>query len=257
MTTNDAVIEIKNLKTYLGEVWVHNGIDLTINRGEVVGIVGKSGSGKTTLMRAMLLLQKPSSGSIRIFGHDLLSASPETMTKIEKRWGVLFQQNALFSSLNLLENVTFPLREHLSLKKKFMEELALQKIASVGLTLTDAEKYPSQLSGGMQKRAGLARALVLDPELLFLDEPTAALDPESAAALDDLILDLRSTLGLTIVIVTHDLDTLWRVTTRVAFLNEGRVLCMDAIEKLVKNPHEAIQNFFNGPRGRTAKNIYG
>lgn len=255
--TTTPIIEIKDLKLRLGEQWIHNGINLSINRGEIIGIVGKSGSGKTTLMREILMLQRPDHGSVNVFGQDLMKASTDELNKVEHRWGVLFQQNALFSSLTLQENVEFPLREHIPLEENLIQELAFQKILSVGLDAEAAGKYPAQLSGGMQKRAGLARSLALDPELLFLDEPTAALDPDSAADLDDLILDLQSALELTVVIVTHDLDTLWKVTDRVAFLHDGKILCFEPIEKLVKNPHEEIQVFFNGPRGRTAENIYG
>ena len=204
-------------------------------------------------MREMLMLQRPDSGSVCVFGEDLMTASAESMTKVQQRWGVLFQQNALFSSLTLLENITFLLKEHHQLDDELVNEIALQKILSVGLEAEASVKYPSQLSGGMQKRAGLARAIALDPELLFLDEPTSALDPDGASQLDELILDLQAALGLTIVIVTHDLDTLWRVTDRVAFLYEGKVLCVDKIDELVKNPHKAIQEFFNGPRGRAVK----
>jgi phospholipid/cholesterol/gamma-HCH transport system ATP-binding protein len=256
MNETRPVIEIKDLKIRLGGQWIHNGINLTIEKGEIIGIVGQSGSGKTTLMREMLMLQRPDSGSIKIFDHELMTATPKIMKKIEKRWGVLFQQNALFSSLTLLENIEFPLREYAHLEKTLLQDLALQKILSVGLDAEACIKYPAQLSGGMQKRAALARALVLDPELLFLDEPTAALDPDSAASLDDLIKDTQKALGLTVVIITHDLDTLWRITDRVAFLYEGKVLCFDKIENLVNNQHEAIQEFFNGPRGRTATAIY-
>jgi phospholipid/cholesterol/gamma-HCH transport system ATP-binding protein len=250
MTSKNVVVELKDLRISLGGKKIHDGINLSIYKGEIIGIVGKSGSGKTTLMREILMLQRPDSGSVRVFNYDLMNDSEDTLTKIERKWGVLFQQNALFSSLTTLENIEFPLREYLSLDKEIVKELAMQKLVSVGLEAEAALKYPAELSGGMQKRAGLARALVLDPELLFLDEPTAALDPESAASLDDLILDLQEAFGLTIIIVTHDLDTLWRVTNRVAFLYEGKVLCVDSIEKLVNNPHKAIQEFFNGPRGR-------
>jgi phospholipid/cholesterol/gamma-HCH transport system ATP-binding protein len=253
----NTIIEIKDLKIRLGNDWIHKGINLSVQAGEIIGIVGKSGSGKTTLMREILMLQRPDSGSIRVFNHELMTASSDELKKIEHRWGVLFQQNALFSSLTLQENIEFPLREYADdLPADMCEELALQKITSVGLDLSACNKYPAELSGGMQKRAGLARALVLDPELLFLDEPTAALDPDSAASLDELILDMQQALGLTVVIVTHDLDTLWRITDRVVFLYQGKVLCVDPIEDLVKNPHEAIQEFFNGPRGRRAEAIY-
>lgn len=257
MTEKNPVIELKDLKISLGGKKIHNGINLSIDRGEIIGIVGKSGSGKTTLMREILMLQRPDSGSVRVFNHDLMKDSDDILTKVERKWGVLFQHNALFSSLTTLENIEFPLRENLSLDKEIIRELAIQKLVSVGLDVDAAAKFPSELSGGMQKRAGLARALILDPEILFLDEPTAALDPESAASLDDLILNLQEAFGLTVIIVTHDLDTLWRVTNRVAFLYEGKVLCVDSIEKLVKNPHKAIQEFFNGPRGRAVKKKSG
>ncbi len=202
------------------------------------------------------MLQRPTSGSIRIFGNELTTATPATLLSIQRRWGVLFQQNALFSSLTVLENVAFPLKEHISLDQKTMFELAMLKILSVGLPSDAATKYPSELSGGMQKRAALARAIVLDPELVFLDEPTAGLDPDSAAGLDELILNLQSTMGLTIIMITHDLDSLWQVTQRVAFLGEGRVLCVDNMAKLIANPLPAIQQFFDGPRGRATKDIY-
>ena len=252
MKNNSCVIEIKDLKIRLGGLPVHNGINLEVKRGEILGIVGSSGSGKTTLLREILMLQRPDSGSIRVFDHELMSASPKTLQSIQRRWGVLFQQNALFSSLTVLENAMFPLQEHTSLDSGMIQELALLKILLVGLPLSAAIKYPSELSGGMQKRAALARALVLDPELLFLDEPTAGLDPDSANALDELILNLQEMIGLTIVLITHDLDTLWRVTNRVAFLNEGKVLMVDTIEALAHNPNPSLQQFFNGPRGSRA-----
>lgn len=250
--TTDAIIEIKNLKTYLGGSWVHKGLNLTINRGEIVGIAGGSGSGKTTLMREILCLTQPTSGSIRVFGEEVTTATPEALLKIQRRWGVLFQSNALFSSLTLLENVMFPLKEHTSLDLDSMRSLALLKILLAGLPIDAAKKYPAELSGGMQKRGGLARAIVLDPELIFLDEPTAGLDPNTAAAFDDLILNLQSTMGLTIVVVTHDLDSLWKITNRVAFLSEGVVLSVDPMSELVKNPNPIIQKFFCGERGKVA-----
>lgn len=256
MTTNDAIIEIKNLDTYLGQSWVHKDLNLDIKKGEVLGIVGGSGAGKTTLLREILCLTTPTSGSIRIFDLDITKATPKQLLAIQRRWGVLFQQNALFSSLTLLENVAFPLKEQGKLDPATIADLALIKIQMAGLPPDAASKYPAELSGGMQKRAGLARAIVLDPELLFLDEPTSGLDPNTAAGFDELISNLQSTMGLTIVMVTHDLDSLWAVTNRVAFLGEQKVLCVDPIAELVKNPHPMIQAFFHGPRGRVAESSY-
>jgi len=250
------IIEVSHLTTKFGDTYIHKNLNLQVNKGEVLGIVGGSGSGKTTLLREMLALTKPVSGSIKIFGQELLTASPRTLLAIQRRWGVLFQENALFSSLTVLENVSFPLHEHTTLNTNSIRGLALLKIVMAGLPIDAAVKYPAELSGGMQKRAGLARAIVLDPELLFLDEPTAGLDPTTAAGFDDLILNLQSTMGLTIVIVTHDLDTLWKVTNRVAFLGEGTVLCVDPMTKLVNNSNPHIQAFFKGPRGRIAEEGY-
>ncbi len=256
MTHANDIIKIKNLKTSFNGNWVHKGIDLTIQRGEIIGIVGGSGSGKTTLLREILGLTRPTSGSIKVFDHELTTATPDVLLSIQQRWGVLFQQDALFSSLTLLENVSFPLLEHTNLDDQTIQSLALLKILLAGLSSDAAIKYPAELSGGMQKRAGIARAMVLDPELLFLDEPTAGLDPNTAAGFDELILNLQETMGLTIVVVTHDLDTLWRVTDRVAFLGEGKVLCVEAMPDLVKNPHPLIQEFFAGPRGKILINNY-
>jgi len=256
-TTAEPIIEIKGLKTYLGGHWVHDGLDLNINKGEVLGIVGGSGSGKTTLLREILGLQKVASGSIKIFGHELTTASSKTLLEIQQRWGVLFQQNALFSSLTLLENVSFPLKEHSTLDADSITDLALLKILMAGLPIDSAVKYPAELSGGMQKRAGLARAIVLDPELIFLDEPTAGLDPNTAAGFDELILNLQTTMGLTVIMVTHDLDSLWTVTNRVAFLGDKKVLAVAPMDELVKNPNPQIQEFFAGDRGKAAEERHG
>ncbi len=257
MTKNEIIVDVKNIKTCLGNMLVHTDVSFSVRRGEVFAIVGGSGSGKTTILREILALQKPVSGSIRIFDKEVIKANPATLLAIQKRIGVLFQQNALFSSLNLLENVEFPLKEHTKLDPQTIRELALLKILLVGLPLSAARRYPAELSGGMQKRAGLARALVLDPELLFLDEPTSGLDPNSAAELDELILDFQATLGLTIVMVTHDLESLWRVTNQVAFLGDGQVLDVSPINEIIKNKQPLIQKFFNGPRGRGAQEAYG
>jgi phospholipid/cholesterol/gamma-HCH transport system ATP-binding protein len=257
MTNTQPIIKISNLDTYLGGACIHKGLNLSINRGEVLGIVGGSGSGKTTLLREILALTRPTAGSIEIFGHELTTSSSITLLEIQRRWGVLFQSNALFSSLNLLENVSFPLLEHTRLDPKSIRDLAFLKILMAGLPVDSAYKYPAELSGGMQKRAGLARSIVLDPELLFLDEPTAGLDPNTAAGFDELILNLQSTMGLTIVIVTHDLDSLWKVTNRVAFLGKKCVMAVEPMAQLVKNPDPLIQDFFSGPRGRAAEDSYG
>lgn len=256
MTDDQPIIEIKNLSTYLGNQWVNKDLNLTVKRGEILAIVGGSGSGKTTILREILALTKPTSGSIKVFNHELVNATPATLLEIQKRWGVLFQQNALFSSLTVQENTAFPLHEHTTLDLETINDLTLLKILLAGLPVDSAIKYPAELSGGMQKRAGLARAIVLDPELLLLDEPSSGLDPVTAAAFDELILNLQTTMGLTIVMVTHDLDSMWKIANRVAFLGEGRVLGVDTIQKLIKNPHPLIQEFFNGPRGRVAEKGY-
>lgn len=252
MKTSDALVEVKDLSTCFGSTYIHQNLDLTIYRGEVLGIVGGSGSGKTTLLRTLLALNPAKTGSIKIFGYELTTASHNTLLAIQRRWGVLFQQNALFSSLNIMENVSFPLREHTELDQNSIGQLALLKILMAGLPEDSAIKYPAELSGGMQKRAGLARAIVMDPELVFLDEPTSGLDPNTAAAFDELILNLQKTMGLTIVMVTHDLDSLWKVTNRVAFLGRGKVLACEPMQTLVKSADPLIHAYFQGPRGRLA-----
>ncbi|EKD54846.1 MAG: ABC transporter, ATP binding protein [uncultured bacterium] len=243
--TMQALIEIKHLKTTLGNTPVHKDLTLSIQPGEIFAIAGGSGSGKTVLIREMLGLQRPTAGSIRIFNQELTKATPIELLAIQRRWGVLFQQNALFSSLTVLENVSFPLKEHSLLNAETIRDLALLKILLAGLPLDAALKYPAELSGGMQKRAALARAIVFDPELLFLDEPTAGLDPSNIMKFDELILNLQSTMGLTIVIVTHDVKSLKRVANRVAFLGEGKVLAVGTLDELMQNPHPLIQTFFN------------
>lgn len=257
MMNTETIIDVQDLGSYLGNFWVHQHLNLTVQRGEILGIVGGSGSGKTTLLREILSLTKPAYGSIKVFGTEIINASPKTLLEIQKRWGVLFQQNALFSSLTLLENVSFPLKEHTNLDDDTIKQLAQLKILMAGLPAESAAMFPSELSGGMQKRAGLARAIIFDPELVFLDEPTAGLDPQTAEGFDNLILDLQSTMGLTIVMVTHDLDSLWKITNRVAFLGEKTVLAVEPMSKLVKNPHPLIQAFFEGARGKAAEGRSG
>lgn len=244
--TNKPIIDVQNLANKLGNQWVHRDLNLQVNEGEILGIVGGSGSGKTTLLRCLLMLLKPTEGRINVFGTDITHCSAEEALQVQQRWGMLFQQNALFSSLTVLENVQFPLRTFTDLPPYLQEKMARLKIAMSGLPASAGEKYPAELSGGMQKRAALARAISLDPELLFLDEPTSGLDPQSAKDLDELILDLRNGLGLTVVMVTHDLDALTRITDRVAFLGDRKVLAIAPIAELIKQPQKEIKAFFAG-----------
>jgi len=244
------IIEVTELKNKLGHTWVHNGLNMQVKPQEILAIVGGSGSGKTTLLRSLLMLLQPTSGRIKIFDTDIGNCSTAKAQMIRRRWGVMFQQGALFSALTVLENVMFPIKEFTHLNKKLQKEYALLKISLAGLTIDAANKYPAELSGGMQKRASLARAIALDPELVFLDEPTAGLDPESAGAFDELVLNLRDMLGLTIVMITHDLDTLWHVTDKVVFLGEGKVLAASNMQTMVTQSHPLIHAYFTGLRGK-------
>lgn len=253
MSGAEAVIEIRGLKTQFGAQVVHEHLDLTIYRGEIVGLVGGSGTGKTVLLRQILMLEKPAAGSIRLFGQEIAGAAPGTLIRLSRRFGMLFQRGALFTSLTIRENVAVPLHEQTRLGRRRIDAIAELKIALAGLPAAAADKYPDQLSGGMIKRAALARALALDPDLLFLDEPSAGLDPVSAHDLDGLILQLKESLGLTVVMVTHDLDSLWGITDRVAFLGERRVIAYDRIEVVSKSEHPLIKSYFSGPRGRAAQ----
>ena len=250
------VIEIRGLSTRFDALQVHEALDLDVARGEVMALVGGSGSGKTTLLREVIMLQQPSGGSIRLFGEEVVGIGEAAAERLRRRFGVLFQQGALFSSMTVLENVMVPLREHTRLPRDWLRELAALKIALAGLPAHAADKLPRQLSGGMLKRASLARALALDPELLFLDEPTAGLDPLSAGALDELVLQLKESLGLTIVMVTHDLDSLWRTTDRVAFLGERRVIGHAPMRELVRSPHPLVRDYFGCPRAQAAGCAY-
>jgi phospholipid/cholesterol/gamma-HCH transport system ATP-binding protein len=251
--TDEAVIEISKVSTRFGDHVVHSGLDLEVRRAEIFALVGGSGSGKSTLLREMILLQRPDSGSIRVLGVDLEKSGDDEALALRQRWGVMFQHGGLFGSLTVNENVGLPLREHTGLEDALIDEIAAWKLAMTGLKPEVGTQYPSELSGGMMKRASLARALALDPELLFLDEPTAGLDPDSAGGVDELVLKLRDLFGLTIVMITHDLDLLWQVADRVAVLAEGKVQGIGSMSELSHMDHPAIRQFFDGPRGRAAQ----
>ena len=249
----ETVIEMRNVSTSFGEHVVHTDINLAINRAEIFAIIGGSGSGKSTLLREMILLQRPNTGSIRILGIDLKDINDEDALSLRKRWGVMFQHGGLFGSLTVKENVGLPLREHTQLSETLIDEIAAAKLAMTGLKPEVSQQYPSELSGGMMKRASLARAMALDPELLFLDKPTAGLDPVSAAGVDELVIKLRDQFGLTIVMITHDLDLLWQVADRVAVLADGKVQAVDSMLVLSTSDHPAVKAFFEGSRGRSAQ----
>jgi phospholipid/cholesterol/gamma-HCH transport system ATP-binding protein len=251
----DDIIEIHDLKNAFGDNIVHQGLNLTVRRGEILAILGDSGCGKTTLLRSLLMLHRPTSGTIRILGTDILKADMRAIEHIKKQWGVLFQRNALFGSLTLIENLLFLLDTfNDNLPETLKYDIALLKIVMTGLPIQAATLYPAELSGGMQKRAALARAIVLDPTLLFLDEPTAGLDPKSAEGLDDLILNLRDSLGLTIVMISHELNSLWHVPDRVAFMGEGKILAIGPIKELIHNPHPKINAYFSGHYSEVFRN---
>ncbi len=250
---NDTVIEISKVSTRFGEHVVHSDLDLEVRRAEVFAIIGGSGSGKSTLLREMTLLRRPDAGAIRVLGVDLKSLAEDDSLALRQRWGVMFQHGGLFGSLTVSENVGLPLREHTGLDDGLIDEIAASKLALTGLAPAVGAQYPSELSGGMMKRAALARALALDPELLFLDEPTAGLDPDSAGGVDQLVRKLRDLFGLTIVMITHDLDLLWQVADRVAVLADGKVQGVGSMSELSHMEHPAIRQFFDGPRGRSAQ----
>lgn len=249
----ESVIAVRELRTQFGATVIHDRLDLDIQRGEIVALVGGSGSGKTTLLRAIIMLLQPVAGSIHLFGQEIVGIGQSAAFRLRRRFGMLFQQGALFSSLTVRENVGIPLREHTRLPARRIAEIADLKIALAGLPADAGDKLPRQLSGGMLKRAALARALALDPALLFLDEPTAGLDPVSAGAFDELVVQLKHSLGLTVVMVTHDLDTLWSATDRVAFLGEQRVIGYAPMRELTQAQHPLIRAYFEGPRGRAAR----
>jgi phospholipid/cholesterol/gamma-HCH transport system ATP-binding protein len=245
------VIRVQGLGTRFGSQVIHHGLDLEVRRGEIFCLVGGAGSGKSVLMRTIIGLNRPAAGKVEIFGQDRAGNDDAGRQRLEMRWGVLFQDGALFSSLTVAENVQVPLKEHTDLAPELIQEIVSLKIAMVGLPPDACTKYPSELSGGMRKRAGLARALALDPEILFLDEPTAGLDPVGAARFDSLILSLRRTLGLTVFMVTHDLDSLHAISDRIAVLVDKAVV-IGTIDTLSRESHPWIHDYFHGPRARAA-----
>jgi len=250
MTGNEAVISVRDLVVGFGGATVLDRVTLDVFRGEILGFVGGSGAGKSVLMRTIIGLLPKREGTIEVFGTDLADLDGDERRAIERRWGVLFQQGALFSSLNVRQNVQFPMREHLDLSPRLIDEIALAKLEMVGLDPTVAEKFPAELSGGMIKRVALARALALDPDIVFLDEPTSGLDPIGAAAFDELIRTLQRTLGLSVFMVTHDLDSLHAVCDRIAVLVDGRVIAAGPIEAMVASEHPWLKSYFRGKRGR-------
>jgi phospholipid/cholesterol/gamma-HCH transport system ATP-binding protein len=246
------IIRVRDLKVAFGSSVVLEHLNLDIPKGEVVGVIGPSGCGKSVLLRAITGLKSPESGSVEVFGERLETLSRDERTAIERRWGIMFQDGALFSNLSVRENVMVPMKEHTQLSRPLMHDLADMKIRLSGLAASAGDKYPSDLSGGMRKRAALARALALDPELLFLDEPTAGLDPITAAAFDTLVRSLQRALGLTVFLVTHDVDTLYATCDRIVVLGEKKVLAVGTIPELREVEHPWIQEYFSGPRGRAA-----
>ena len=251
---DDLAISVRGLTNQFGEQVVHENLDLDVRRGEIIGVVGGSGTGKSVLMRSILGLNRPKAGTIQVFGTDAMSEDEDVRHRIELNSGVLFQDGALFSSLTVAENVALPLKEHhQEIDEDLRAQLVRLKIRLAGLPDGAADKLPSQLSGGMRKRAGLARALALDPDLLFLDEPTAGLDPIGAAAFDQLILTLQQALGFTVFLITHDLDTLYAICNRIAVLADKHVLINAPIAQVEQFEHPWVQEYFHGPRGRAAQ----
>ena len=250
---SDIAISVRGIRNAFGDQVIHDGLDLDVRKGEILGVVGGSGTGKSVLMRAIIGLQTPNEGEIHVFGESMVGRLDDDALAIRKRWGVLFQGGALFSTLTVAENIEVPIREYYpNIGPQLRDEIAAYKIRMTGLPAEAGPKYPSELSGGMKKRAGLARALALDPDLLFLDEPTAGLDPIGAAAFDEQTRKLQETLGLTVFLITHDLDTLYSICDRVAVLADKKVIAVGTIDELLALDHPWIQEYFNGPRGRAA-----
>ncbi len=247
---SETVVEMRDIVTRFGPNLVHEGVNLTINKGEIYGLLGGSGSGKSTLLKEMIMLLRPESGQVSVLNINLAEISRQEAEELRQRWGVLFQAGALYSSLTVAENVGIKLKEYTGLPAGIIDEIVKMKINMVGLPAHAAELYPAQLSGGMVKRASLARALAMDPELLFLDEPTSGLDPVGAEEFDALIVKLRDVLGLTVIMVTHDLDSIWTIVDRFAVLGERKVIAEGTLDEVIKNPHPIIRKFFLGARGR-------
>ena len=244
------IIKVTDVVTRFGDNVIHDGVSLSVQKGEIYGLLGGSGSGKSTLMKEMIMLLQPASGEISVLDYDLIKISRKEAASLRRRWGVLFQQGALYSSLTVMENVAIRLKEYTKLPAELIREIVYMKINMVGLPDHAADLYPSELSGGMVKRASLARALAMDPRLLFLDEPTSGLDPVGAEEFDDLILELRDMLGLTVVMVTHDLDSIWTIVDRFAVLGDKKVIAEGTLNEVMQQPHPIIQQFFQGERGR-------
>ena len=252
----DPIIRVRDVVNRFGHQVVHDGLDLDVMPGEVFGIVGGSGSGKSVLLRTILGLQRPAAGTVEIAGHEITTASASEMLEVKRRYGVTFQQGALFTALTVAQNVQLPIAEYYDVSEQVLDELAELKIRMVGLPADAADKYPAQLSGGMVKRAALARALALDPALLFLDEPTSGLDPISAAAFDRLVLYLQKNLSLTVVMITHDLDTIFRTCNRVGVIVDRRMIS-GTLDEIVRHEHPWIREYFHGERSRAAREARG
>lgn len=253
------IVELLNIKTRFGQQRIHQNLNLTVNKGERLALVGGSGCGKSVLLSEIALLLQPEAGKIRLFGQDVQQLNTGQLKLMRTRMGMMFQQGALFTSLSLLENIMLPIRELQQLPNSLIQELAMLKLQLVGLPATAAHKFPQELSGGMLKRAAVARALALDPNLLLLDEPTSGLDPVSANAFDELLLELHANLELTLILVTHDLDSLWRITDQVAFIGRKRVLCKAPMDELIQQDHPDIKHYFASTRANQAmsRNLAG